>query len=91
MLKKRKFHGSTVYKFVEMKISTVNALLKEAGCKHAKVLCRSEEPSHLNCLCSTIAEDATTPFSVTLGNALGIKVKTIRWCSGFGHVEIIYE
>ena len=91
MSKKRKFHGNTIYKFVEMEIRTVNRLLKEAGCKHAKVLCRSEEPSDRNCLCSTIVEDATTPFTTTLGNALGIKVKMIQWSSGLGYVEIIFD
>jgi hypothetical protein len=91
MSRKKKFHGSTIYKFVQMKIITVNALLKEAGFRNAKVLCRSEDPSHPNCLCSTVVEDATTPFTVTLGNALGVKVVAIRWTAGLGYVEIVYE
>jgi len=70
--------GVTVYNYIELKIWTINNILEKAGCLNAKALYKHEEKSE-NCKFSCIVEDETTPFSITLGNALGIIIKDISW------------
>ena len=78
MKKTNTLKGITVYKYIELEICKLNSILEKAGCLRAKALYRHEEKSR-NCKFSCIAEDGVTPFSITLGKALGIKIKDISW------------
>ena len=68
----------TVYNYIELEICKLNDILKEAGYSEAKALYRNEEKSE-NCKFSCVVENGTTPFYITLGKAMGIKIKDISW------------
>ena len=89
MKKKNILKGITVYSYIELEIWKLNDMLKKAGCLRAKALYKHEEKSE-NCKFSCIAEDGITPFSITLGRTLGIKIKNISWiCDDV--VSIVFE
>ena len=88
MQKNNVLKGITVYKYIELEICKLNNILKEAGCSEAKALYRHEEKSE-NCKFSCVVENGTTPFYITLGKAMGIKIKDISWvCDDF--VSIVF-
>jgi hypothetical protein len=89
MRNKNLLFGAPVHKYVEMNVFVINNILKNVGCVRAKALCKNEEQS-VNCKFSCIGENDTTPFIVTLGNALGIKIRDLWWVSN-NEIGIIFD
>jgi hypothetical protein len=89
MKNKKTLRGITIYSYIELEINALNKILEKAGCLNAKAFYKHEEKSE-NCKFSCIAEDDVTPFSITLGGALGINIRSISWVCDYA-VSIIFD
>ena len=88
-MKTKTLRGIPIHQYVEAYIWRINDMLRGAGCVNAKALCKHEEESKF-CKFSCVAEDGVTPFKVTLGKILGIKIRDISWTSN-DTVGIVFD